>query len=84
MLTASLAIEILQRLKNIPFIQEIEIIQPPSDVEADLSLRIHTTPHLERKRSVVTDTIVDWEMEELLRTGEMPGVYWEWAQNPYS
>jgi uncharacterized protein (UPF0332 family) len=74
----------LQRLKKIPFVQEIEIIEQPYDVEADISLRVHTLPDMKRNRSDITETIVAYEMEELVKTGEMPGIYWEWAQNPYS
>jgi hypothetical protein len=84
MLTATLTVELFQRLKQIPFIQEIEIIEQPYDVESDLALRLHTLPHAEQERKLVTKTIVAWEMEELVKTGEMPGIYWEWAQNPYS
>jgi hypothetical protein len=82
MLTATNTIEILQRLKNLAFLQEIEVIEQPYDVEADLSLRLHASPFLDQYRNVVIDTIVDWEMEELERTGEMPGIYWEWADSP--
>lgn len=85
MLTATVTIEILERLQKIPFIEEIEIIEQPDGVEADLSLRIHTIPFIEeQQRSIVTNTIVAWEMQELERTGEMPGIYWEWAQNHYA
>jgi hypothetical protein len=84
MFTATLAIELFQRLKKIPFVQEIEIIEQPYDVEADISMRVHTLPDMKRNRSDIIDTIVAWEMEELVKTGEMPGIYWEWAQNPYS
>ncbi len=85
MLTATVTIEILERLQKIPFIEEIEIIEQPDGVEADLSLRLHTIPFIEeQQRSIVTSTIVAWEMQELERTGEMPGIYWEWVQNHYA
>jgi hypothetical protein len=84
MFTATQAIELFQRLKKIPFVQEIEIIEQPYDVEADISLRVHTLPDMKRNCSDITETIVAYEMEELVKTGEMPGIYWEWAQNPYS
>jgi hypothetical protein len=82
MLTATLAVELFEQLKKIPFIEEIDIVEQPHDVEADLSLRIHTFPGMKKDRSLVTHTVVEWAMQELERTGEMPGIYWEWADSP--
>jgi len=71
-------IEILSRLKTLPFVSDLEIINPPDNVEADLGVLIKVRNKTSSDGLTVSGIISDMQWKVFDETGELPGIYWDW------
>ncbi|QWK20611.1 MAG: hypothetical protein KNN13_04650 [Hydrogenobacter thermophilus] len=72
--------EILEKLRKLPFVKDIEILpELPEDVDAQLGIRIKLSEDAEKYPAgkIIAELINEISWEEFEQSGRYPSIYWE-------
>ncbi len=71
---------VLNKLKILSFVSDLEIVEPPGNAEADLGILIKAKDKKSSDGLLVADTIADLQWKIFEETGELPAIYWGWEK----
>jgi len=77
---AEWTIEILKNLLKLPFVSDVEVTEPPPDVDADLGVLIKIKDKKSSDGLLVAEMISDLQWKIFDETGELPAIYWNWEK----
>lgn len=75
---ADFIVNAIQKLKSLPFVEEVDFLNTPDDVEADLSVQLtingnQSADVIDAVSNVTTD--LAWKIFD--ETGYLPAIHWE-------
>ena len=72
--------EVLEKIKELPFVEDVEILtELPEDVEADLGIRVKLTKDADKYPvgRIISKVLNEISWREFESSGRYPAVYWE-------